>query len=304
MKNVHVGWAPVGLTDIGNQSQPKLILNVTRINGEINHEYSINIVSSVDGEPTWTSSNTSVATVENGVVKVVGYGQATITVEVGGIKGTCTVVVKEPVISVTGVTLDRDEITMKIGEVVTLIATVTPDDAANKNVTWSSTKSTVASVSNGKVTAKSEGEAIIKVTTKDGGYIASCKVIVEKEEQPEQPEGKLDTSKIYYGVITQGDYEGQVTEGLHQITEDLILKAIDSKTINSVDLAPEQLLTISKKQNDIMVVLLSQYEAFIKNPLGEDLYPFEDAHGLEVIPGFKLFGELVLNTAEELVYVK
>lgn len=79
---------------------------------------------------------------------------------------------------VTGVTLDRDEITLTVGSTGTLAATVAPIDATNKNVTWTTSDETVATVANGVVTAIKAGTATITVTTKDGSFTASSTVTV------------------------------------------------------------------------------------------------------------------------------
>ena len=84
------------------------------------------------------------------------------------------------VVPATGVALDKTEATMKIGETLTLTATVTPDDATDKSVTWSSSDDKIATVDeDGTVTAVAEGEAVITVKTTDGGYTAECKVTVK-----------------------------------------------------------------------------------------------------------------------------
>ena len=104
----------------------------------------------------------------------------TITVESGGkLEGTPTgegsVVYK-----VTGVTLDQTDLTLFTGQSEQLTATVTPDNATNKNVTWSSDNETVATVdANGNVTAVAAGTATITVTTADGSHTATCKVTVK-----------------------------------------------------------------------------------------------------------------------------
>ena len=130
---------------------------------------------------TWSSSDRSVATVSAGVVKAVGVGTATITVTTadGGKTASCTVTVSAPVVNVTGVTLDQESATVKVGGTLTLVATVEPSDATNQNVTWASNNETVATVdATGKVTAKAAGEATITVTTEDGSKTASCVVTV------------------------------------------------------------------------------------------------------------------------------
>ncbi len=82
-------------------------------------------------------------------------------------------------IPVTGVSLDITSHTMKEGETVTLTATVTPDDAADKTVTWKSSDENIAKVNtNGVVTAVSPGNATITVTTTDGGHTATCTIKV------------------------------------------------------------------------------------------------------------------------------
>ena len=142
----------------------------------------------------WSSSDTNVATVdENGVVTAVGVGSATITVTTteGSYTDTCAVTVTQPV---TGVTLDRDELSLTVGRTETLTATVTPDNASDKTVTWSSSDETVATVDeNGVVTAVGVGSATITVTTTDGDHTATCAVTVSRPYTPpvgpSQPDG-------------------------------------------------------------------------------------------------------------------
>ena len=136
--------------------------------------------AAVNKSITWTSSNTNVATVNNsGVVTPKAVGTATITVKTadGGYTASCKVTVSA--ISVTGVTLNKSNTTIVSGNTESLTATVSPSNAANKNVTWSSSNTNVATVnSSGVVTAKSEGTANITVKTNDGGKTAICKVTV------------------------------------------------------------------------------------------------------------------------------
>ena len=80
---------------------------------------------------------------------------------------------------VNEVSLDKTELALTVGDTQTLTATITPDDANNKNVSWSSDKPSVATVDeNGKVTAVAEGTAKITVTTVDGKKTADCAVTV------------------------------------------------------------------------------------------------------------------------------
>ena len=130
---------------------------------------------------TWSSNNTEVATVNNGTVTAVSGGKATITVttEDGGHTATCNVTVTVPV---TGISLSQNELSLEKGKTATLTATVAPSDATNQNVSWRSNNTAVATVENGTVTAISEGNATITVTTEDGGHTATCEVSVTAED--------------------------------------------------------------------------------------------------------------------------
>ena len=125
----------------------------------------------------WSTSDASVATVDNGKVTGVKEGSATITASAGGKSATCSVTVKRNVIAVESVTLNKTVLDFKKGESETLIATVKPDNATDKNVTWSSSDATIASVTqDGTVTALKSG--IATVTASAGGKSATCTVTV------------------------------------------------------------------------------------------------------------------------------
>ena len=86
-------------------------------------------------------------------------------------------------IAVTGVTLDQTTLSLVAGTTGQLTTTVSPDDAADKTVTWASADETIATVdANGKVTAVADGQTTITVTTTDGAKTADCKVIVTKDK--------------------------------------------------------------------------------------------------------------------------
>ena len=129
---------------------------------------------------TWSSSRTSVATVDaNGTVTAVAEGSATISAKAGDKTAICTVTVKKNVVAVESITLDKSSLELTEGETATIIATVKPDNATNKTVTWSSSNASVASVdANGTVTAVAEGSATI--TAKAGDKTATCTVTVKK----------------------------------------------------------------------------------------------------------------------------
>ena len=159
---------------------------------------TVNPSNATNKNVTWTSSDASVATVSNGKVTAVKAGTATITVktEDGGKTATCAVTVNAKVYPVTGVTLDKTTATMTEGDELTLTATVNPSNATNKNVTWTTSDSKVATVSNGKVTAVKAGTAIITVKTVDGGKTATCTVTVTGGGLSTEE----DTGNINYGT--------------------------------------------------------------------------------------------------------
>ena len=139
-----------------------------------------------DKSVTWSSSNTSVATVSStGVVTAKSAGSAIITVTTkdGSKTATCSVTVKAKTVSVTGVSLDYTSLTMTEGETQTLTATISPSNATDKSVTWSSSNTSVATVSSaGVVTAKAAGTVTITVKTNDGNKTATCIVTVQEEK--------------------------------------------------------------------------------------------------------------------------
>ena len=100
---------------------------------------------------------------------------------------------EEPLpISVESVKLNHSSITLVIGESDMLIATVSPNNAENKRVSWSSSDKNVATVIDGEVTAIKEGETVIKVQTEDGGHTAKCVVTVKKDTDDDDGDDDTD----------------------------------------------------------------------------------------------------------------
>ena len=133
----------------------------------------------------WSSSKESVATVTpDGIVEAVSVGKAFITVtsEDSGVNAKCEITVKEKVINVTGIALNKTSLSLTEGDEFTLEATVTPDNATNKNLIWTSDNEAVATVSaEGVVKALRAGTASITATTVDQGKSASCAVTIKEK---------------------------------------------------------------------------------------------------------------------------
>jgi len=131
----------------------------------------------------WTSSDTSIVSVADGTIyaNMPGTAYITVTTADGGFTDTCKVTVLKPI---TEITLDNTELSLLAGTTGTLKATVLPENAENKNVSWSTDSPSVATVdANGVVTAVGQGTAVITATTEVGSLTATCTVTVETKEQ-------------------------------------------------------------------------------------------------------------------------
>ena len=129
----------------------------------------------------WSTDNPSAATVSDGKVSALKAGNATITAKSddGGFTATCLVTVTVPVVLVSGITIEPTSLSLYAGTTAALTVTVTPDNASNKTLVWTSSKNGVATVSDGTISAVSQGETTITATAVDGsGVKAQCSVTV------------------------------------------------------------------------------------------------------------------------------
>lgn len=171
-----------------------------------------------DKSVVWISSNPDVATVNSeGMVTAVGRGSLTVTARSrdGKVSADCTVSV---IISVDGVSLEPEVLSLKIGSEYGLVAKVTPSDASNRNLIWTSGDGKIAEVSaDGKVSAVGLGSTVIEVKTEDGGFTARCELTVTQENSFS---GK--TVLIPAGTFMMGSPETEASrlddETMHQVT--------------------------------------------------------------------------------------
>ena len=184
--------------------------------------------NATDKSVAWSSDNESVVTVTDGTVTAVSTGTATITIttEDGGYTDTCTVTVTQPV---TGVSLSKSELDLNTGNTVKLTATVTPENANNKSVTWSSNNENVATVDGGTVTATGPGTTTITVTTEDGGYTDTCTVTVT------QPVTGVSLSKSELELITGNTVKLTATVTPKNASNKSVTWSSDNKSVAKVD---------------------------------------------------------------------
>ncbi len=132
---------------------------------------------------TWSTSDKNIVTVSSGKITGKKAGSATVTAKAqdgSGKKAVCKITVKKQ--PVKSVTLNKTKAIVYVGSSLTLKATVSPENATNKKVTWKSSNTNVAVVNaNGKITAKKAGTVTISVLTIDGNKKAVCKVTVKKQ---------------------------------------------------------------------------------------------------------------------------
>ncbi|MDR3236422.1 MAG: Ig-like domain-containing protein [Prevotellaceae bacterium] len=162
---------PVAVTGI---SLDKTTLALA-IGEEYNLTATVTPANATDKTVTWQTSDPTKATVLDGKVIAVAEGTATITAKAGDKTATCVVTVVPDPIAVTGISLDKTTLTLLIGEEYTFTATVLPDNATDKTVTWQTSDANKTTVEDGKVTAIAAGTATI--TAKAGNKTATCTVV-------------------------------------------------------------------------------------------------------------------------------
>lgn len=162
----------------------------------------------------WTSSNTSIATVDNsGKVTGVAAGSATITATSttdNTITASCAVTVQA--VAVTGVSINPTSANLQIGGSTDLTYTILPANATDKSVSWSSSNTAVANVNNnGHVSAVAAGTATITVTTTDGNKTATCSVTVTAGPPVPATNLTLHVPETYEAKEIAGGYDGTLS---------------------------------------------------------------------------------------------
>ncbi len=197
---------------------------------------------------TFVSSMPSFASVTNsGLVTALSEGSTTITATARGENGAVIIATKDIAVHkvpVTGVTLSESSKEISTRGSLTLSATISPSNASNKNVTWSTSNPNVATVNNGVVTPVNPGNATITVTTVDGSYTATCNVTVYEATKDAW------TILIYMcGANLESDYANQT-----QIRDDYgNVYSHDGVGLAVGDI--KEILSVSGKPDDVNIVI-------------------------------------------------
>ena len=180
--------------------------------GTVNTEYNQTLAA--DNNPTsWSVTNGTLPnglTLENGTISgtptAAGTYSFTVTAtnDYGSDSKEFTLTIdQQGTIHVTSVSLNKDSLALGVGDSETLTATVKPEDATNKAVTWTSSNPSVAKVENGVVTALARGTAVITATAADGsGASASCTVTVSSYLPPANPNYRITVEATQGGTVT------------------------------------------------------------------------------------------------------
>lgn len=217
--------------------------------------------NATDKSVRWSSNATSYATVdaETGEVTAIASGTAEITVTTkdGNKTAKCVVTVSEAYVETTGIELNKTELVLMTGDEETLIATVKPDNASNKTVTWSSDAPEVAAVdaATGKVTALRAGEAAITASVSDKQAVCAVTVV---------PAGSLKlTLDGYTGTDVEITYTDNSTDAAIQSEPGVFLfPQNNSKVIRSIKLGTGEPLLIGRKAGSDLTFKVSE-QAFV-----------------------------------------
>lgn len=196
--------------------------------------------NATDKTVTWTSSNPAIATVdENGKVAAIKEGEATITAKAGEKEATCSVLVKNDV-PVSSIVLNKTSLTLTKGASETLEATVKPDDATDKTLTWKSSNTNVATVENG--TIKGIGIGTATITASSGNVSGTCSVTVLSDAADGVYARYLGGSAVIINGVYQSGSKLNFSV-INYSTEEI--NVVNVQLVNGVTMAAGNKLTIN-----------------------------------------------------------
>lgn len=169
----------------------------------------------------WISGNEDVATVSGGLVKAVGEGETRVIAQTSdGKEAVCEITVRKAVIEVENVKLNKTSATLKVSEILQLTATIMPANATDKNIEWFSDNDGIATVVNGKVTAKSEGQTKITAKT-NNGKTAECVVKVNPVADVNHPQIVVESLNTASGTFAELNISLKNNPGIVGMTIDI-----------------------------------------------------------------------------------
>lgn len=203
-------------------------------------------------------------------------------------------------ISVTGVSLNKSEVVLKVGSEYQLKATISPSNAANSLVTWSSSNEDAVYVSSkGLLTGVAEGDAVVTVTTVDGGYTANCSVNVTNSDIPVTGVSVTYSSislevgdKIYLETTVEPDYA--TNKAVIYSSDNTDFVTIDESTglVTAVAVGSATLTatTVDGGYTDTCVVTVSEKESggsgYVPED-SEDIYKITEAGEFDITSNYK-----------------
>ena len=210
-------------------------IKLDRSEAELSEGESLTLVATItpdnatDKSISWSSSDESIATVVNGAVTALKMGEVVITAKAGECIASCSIRVKAKEIPVESITLDKTEAELTEGETLTLVAMVSPENATDKSIVWSSSDERIATVADGLVSTLKAGEAII--TAQCGNLSATCRIIVKAKPDA------LESVELHTGIRSIYSLQGlklgsceddfdRLPEGLYIINGNKLVKKI------------------------------------------------------------------------------
>lgn len=322
----------VTVTTVGQaEEEPEIpvesvTLNAAALDLEIGETFELTAQvapeNATDKTVVWTSSDPAIARVEDGVVTAVAPGTVTVTAAAGDVTAECRVTVKQPVVVVTGIRLDKTSLSLNVNETATLTATVTPAEA-EAEVTWTSSDPAIARVEDGVVTAVAPGA--VTVTAAAGDFTAQCVVTVSKSI-PAVTGVRMSQTKLTLYVdetatltATISPAEAAEAEVVWRTTDCNVATIVDGKvtavaagtaiitatsgecsascvvTVKEVPLEPEKIaptVAVEVTYQNSKTTVTGQSDIFV-NP---DLYYTEVKHGVLYIPSALLGSRNLLVT--------
>lgn len=272
----------------------QLVMNFTavtlKVGGSQQLTAQIYPSNTTDQTITWSSSETSVATVENGLVTALGIGTATITAQNGNQTATCIVTV-EP-ISAEQIILPESIISVNVGVPVTLSATILPEETTDKSIEWTSLNNDIATVADGVITGIAPGTVVITATC--GPATASCTVTVL---QP-ATSVTLNASSLDLNV---GDIYDLIETVNPENTTDIAVWTSSDESVATVD--NNGIITALKPGNaNITVTYGNVYATCVINVTDNSTSGIEKINLLDSEGLYKIFtiqGMHIMNTKEK-----